>query len=298
MPEVKANGVTLHYDDTGPRDAPVIMLVMGLAAQMILWPDAMVAALVARGFRVIRFDNRDIGLSEKLDHLGTPKLPWLFLKARLGLRLRTPYSLDDMAADTVGLMDALGIAKAHIVGASMGGMIAQLVAANHSDRVLTLTSIMSTSGERDLPRPDPAILRLMMRKRPASDDRDALIAAGIAIYAAIGTPGSMTPEERRALVAATIDRGYTATGPARQMAAIVANGSRSAKLARIAVPTLVIHGALDRLVPPEGGRDTARRIPGAKLEIVDNMAHDLPPAALPKIVDLIATHASQAQAGE
>ena len=291
MPEVKANGVTLHYDDHGPADAPVILLVMGLGAQMILWPDAMVDALVARGFRVVRFDNRDIGLSEKFGHVPPPNPLWVLAKKALRLPTGVPYTLADMAADTVGLMDTLGIAKAHVVGASMGGMIAQLVAARYPQRVLTLTSIMSTSGARGLPQAEPQVRKALLRPRPTTGDREAMIDAGVHVFEMIGSPGG-DPVQRREAVARTIDRSYYPAGAQRQLAAIIASGSRVADLPNVKAPTLVIHGAIDRLVPLEGGADTVRRIPGARLETIDGMAHDLPPHALPKIVDLIATHAS------
>ncbi len=288
---VQANGVTLAYDDQGPRDAPVILLVMGLGAQLIFWPDAMVEGLVAKGFRVVRFDNRDIGLSTKFDHVLPPHPLKVIIRKAIGLNPGVPYRLEDMAKDAVALMDALGIAKAHVVGASMGGMIAQLMAARFPDRVATLTSIMSTSGARGLPGPTPELRKALMRRRKTRGPREELIAEGITMYELIGSPGG-DPETRRNLITRAFDRNFAPAGTRRQLAAIIASGSRADELPKIKAPTLVIHGAIDKLVHPEGGADTARRIPGARLETIANMAHDLPPHALPQIVDLIATHAS------
>ena len=288
---VQANGVTLAYDDRGPAEGPVILLVMGLGAQLIFWPEVMVDALVAKGFRVIRFDNRDIGLSTKFDHVRPPNPLWVMAKAALRLPTGVPYKLEDMAQDTVSFMDALSIERAHIVGASMGGMIAQLVAARYPDRVLTLTSIMSTSGARGLPQASTELRRALIRPRPKTGDEAALIDAGVAMYGLIGSPGG-DPVARRELITRAYRRSYAPAGVQRQLAAIIASGSRIADLPNIKARTLVIHGSIDQLVPPEGGADTARRIPGARLEIIDNMAHDLPAHALPKVVDLIAAHAA------
>jgi len=294
MPTIAANGIELFYEDAGDPAAPAIVLVMGLAAQMIFWPDAMVAGLVERGFRVIRFDNRDIGLSTHLSHLGRPSRLQYGL-ALLGLPAGLSYGLRDMARDVVGLLDGLNIDRAHVVGASMGGMIAQTLAADHGGRVRSLTSIMSTSGRRGLPGPSPALRNQLMRPRPVGD-RDAAINAGVALYAAIGGvgPDGRDPGELRALLARAYDRNSDAAGAARQLGAIIADGSRVARLKRIRAPTLVIHGAADPLVPLAGGEDTAARIAGARLEVIPGMAHDLPPAHVPRITALIADHAAAA----
>jgi pimeloyl-ACP methyl ester carboxylesterase len=290
--KVGANGITLAYESFGPDDAPVILLIMGLGAQLVLWPDAMVEALVARGFRIVRFDNRDIGLSTHLSDRKPPNPLLLMAASALRLPVSVPYKLADMAADSIALMDALRIGRAHVVGASMGGMIAQLVAARYPNRVQTLTSIMSTSGARGLPGPAPELRKVLLR-RPFKGSREQLIELGTDVFEAIGSDG-VPREERRAIVARAFDRSYDPAGVRRQLAAIVASGSRAADLPRIKAPTLVIHGSADRLVPPEGGADTARRVPGALLEMIEGMAHDLPRRYLPRIVDLIAEHARRA----
>ena len=292
MPTIPVNGIDLFYEDAGDRAAPAIVLVMGLAAQMIFWPDTMVEGLVARGFRVIRFDNRDIGLSTHLNQFRRPSRLQYGL-ALLGLPAGLPYGLRDMALDTVGLLDGLSIDRAHIVGASMGGMIAQNLAALHGQRVRSLTSIMSTSGRRGLPGPSRDLRDRLMRPRPVGD-REAAIDAGIDLYAAIGGVGASgrDPADLRTLLGRAYDRNSDAAGAARQLGAIIADGSRVERLKRIRVPTLVIHGATDPLVPAAGGEDTATLIPGAKLEIIPGMGHDLPPAVVPRITDLIASHAA------
>jgi pimeloyl-ACP methyl ester carboxylesterase len=293
MPSAKANGLEIAYEDAGPADAPVILLVMGLGAQLVFWPDALVAGLVERGFRVVRFDNRDVGLSTHLRHHKPPSRLRL-AAGLLGLPVAMPYTLRDMARDTVGLLDALGIARAHVVGASMGGMIAQNLAADHAGRVLSLTSIMSTSGRRGLPGPTPELRRMMFQRRPVGS-RDAAIDMGSRMLAAFAAPGPIHDEaERRAAVAVAYDRGFDPDGTARQFGAIVADGSRIERLKRIRVPTLVIHGRGDPLVPLPAGVDTAAHIRGARLEIIEGMGHDLPSAAIPRLVDLIASHAASA----
>lgn len=290
MPTVPANRITIAYEDHGPHDAPPVLLVMGLGGQLTLWPIEFVDALVARGLRVIRFDNRDIGLSTKFDQAGVPNIKWLLLKSLIGLPVSVPYRLSDMADDAIGLLDALGIARAHIVGASMGGMIAQHIAARHAERTLSLTSIMSTTGNRRLPRADPQAMR-MLTGRPASGDRDALIAFGISVARTIGSPAYPASEERlRHRVSSDFDRSYSPAGFARQTAAIIADGDRRPLLRRITAPTLVIHGDADPLVPVAGGHDTAAHIAGARLHIIPGMGHDLPLELVDELADQIAAH--------
>jgi len=291
---VSANGVQLAYDEFGAPDAPVILLIMGLGTQMIAWPESFCEALAARGYRVIRFDNRDIGLSEKMENAQSPSLVKLLLKSKLGLSSKVPYRLQDMALDTVGLLDALDIDSAHLVGASMGGMIAQLVAGEFPYRTLSLTSIMSTSGHRSLPGADRKV-SLHMLKRPSSDASEDLEDYTMRTYRLIGSPGfPPTDEVLLNKIKRSFKRSYYPPGYGRQMAAIVASGDRVASLKKIVAPTLVIHGKADLLVPVEGGMDTARRIAGARLELFEGMGHDLPEALLPKFAELITSHADAA----
>ena len=292
MPHVAANGIELYYEEQGDPAAPPLLLIMGLGTQMIAWPDAFVAGLVAAGFRVIRFDNRDIGLSTDLKDAPAPGIVWTAAAVRFGLPVRVAYSLTDMAADTVGLMDALGIDRAHVVGASMGGMIAQLVAANHPDRVLSLTSIMSSSGARGLPGPTPALRRRLLTRRPRNATRDQLIASTEQTLEMISFPDPARPADAfRTAAAAAIDRSYNPLGLRRQLLAIIADGSRVKRLASVRAPTLIVHGRADPLVPLAAGKDLVQHIPGARLEIIDYMAHDLPPSQTDRLVTLIAAHA-------
>lgn len=291
MPQIGANGITLEYEDFGDKAAPPLLLVMGLGAQLTLWPIELVEALVERGFRVIRYDNRDIGLSHKMEGAKAPGMVRHILMKRLGLNPRVPYTLADMAADGVGLLDALGIDKAHIVGASMGGMIAQHIAFSHPERVLTLTSIMSTTGNPKLPAAQKQALDVLT-KRPASMAETVLVEHGIKIGRTIGSPGYPADEEwLRANVTRDFRRSFYPAGMPRQLAAIIADGDRRGRLSRVRAPTLVIHGEGDPLVPVEGGRDTAAHIPDARLKTIPGMGHDLPLALVNEIADAIAEHA-------
>ena len=294
MPKVKANGVELHYEDHGPTDAPAILLVMGLGAQMIAWPDEFVHGLVGKGFRVIRYDNRDVGMSQRMEQAATPNLVWSMLKARFGLPLGVGYTLSDMAKDGIGLLDALDVERAHVVGASMGGMIVQLMAANHRERLLSMTSIMSSSGAPGLPGPRADIRRGMMANRPSGADRDAAVAFGAALVKSFSYPDPARPENAHAeMTGLAFDRGYYPIGTRRQLLAIIADGSRVERLKTITTPTLVIHGGADPLGPTDGSVDIARHVPGARLEIIDEMAHDLPPSQVDRMVGLITDHAAR-----
>jgi pimeloyl-ACP methyl ester carboxylesterase len=289
--QTTANGITITFEDKGPRNAPAILLVMGLGGQLTLWPDEFVDALNAHGFRTIRYDNRDVGLSTRFDAAGVPNLKWMFVKAALGLPVRPAYTLSDMAADGMALLDHLGIARAHIVGASMGGMIAQHVAANWRDRVLSLTSVMSTTGNRRLPRARKEAMQVLAN-RPMSGDPEDMIAYSINAARVIGSPGYPAVEERlHRRVRSDFERGWYPQGVARQMAAIVADGDRRPMLKRITAPTLVIHGEDDPLVPVAAGRDTAANIAGARLMTIPGMGHDLPLALVDTLADAIAEHA-------
>ena len=295
MPNIRANNIDIYYEENGPADAPVILLVMGLGAQMIAWPDEFIHGLVSKGYRVIHYDNRDVGLSQRMDGAKTPNLVWTMLKARFGLPVRVPYTLTDMAADGIGLLDALGIDKAHVAGASMGGMIVQLMAANHRERLLSMTSIMSSSGKPGLPGARADIQKNFMVKRPPDASRDDAVAFGTELVRSFSYPDPARPENAHAeMTAQAFDRGYYPVGTRRQLLAIIADGSRVERLKKITTPTLVVHGGADPLVPKEGSEDIARHIPGARLEIIDEMAHDLPPSQVGRMVDLIAGHAKQA----
>ncbi|MBK9003186.1 MAG: alpha/beta fold hydrolase [Sphingomonadales bacterium] len=293
MPKVSANGIELYYEDNGPADAPVILLVMGLGTQMIAWPDALIEGLVAKGFRVIHYDNRDVGLSTHLNGAQAPSLLWTMIASRFGLPLNLPYRVRDMAADGVRLLDALGIEKAHIVGASMGGMIVQHIAATYADRVRSMTSIMSSSGARGLPGPDAEIRKRLMTRRPANPTRDEAIQLGVEAIRQISYPDPARASDAFEVMAArAFDRAYDPAGFRRQLLAIIADGSRVDMLKRIKVPTLVVHGKADRLVPWQCSEDIARHITGARFELIDEMAHDLPPSQVDRMVELIAGHAA------
>jgi len=297
MASVNTNGITLEYEALGDEGAPVMLLIMGLGMQLVSWPDSFCQLLVQRGFRVLRFDNRDCGLSQKMDSLGNPRLLRAMIRARLGLPVRAPYSLDDMARDTVGLLDALGIGSAHVVGASMGGMIAQLVAASRPDRVLTLTSIMSSTGARYLPQAKSRVQRQLLRRPMDPTNVESVTDHLVGMFTMIGSPGYPTPpDELRQRIRRSVERGYHPAGVARQLAAIIANGDRSALLRNIACPTLVIHGKDDPLVPYACGVDTAVKIPNSRLALIDGFGHDFPPQLYERLGDLIASHALKAHA--
>ena len=290
-----ANGLELAYDERGDASAPAILLIMGLATQMIAWPESFCDQLAASGFRVIRFDNRDIGLSTKIENAPKVRLASVLFKTVLGRKVTSPYSLDDMAADAVGLLDALDIADAHIVGASMGGMIAQIVAARYPERVRSLVSIMSSSGDPKLPRSKRKVNAAMFGRRPRPDDREQVIRFNMKLHRTIASPAYPMPARAlRKKVEAAIDRSYYPDGALRQFAAIMANGSRVELLKTITAPALVIHGAEDPLVPVAAGRDTAEHIPDAALEVIAGMGHDFPAPLVPRIADSIVQHCQSA----
>lgn len=297
MPLIKANGIDIFYDEFGKKTDPALLLIMGLGTQMTAWSEDFCGQLADQGFRVIRFDNRDIGLSQKMEKGPKYNLPWAFIKARLGWTVQSPYSLEDMAADAIGLLDALKIDRAHIVGASMGGMIGQIVAAKYPDRCLSFTSIMSTSGARGLPGPSAKAMAGLREKRPPVNDRQANIEFGVKIVGSLAGSGyPPQQDELRAYITRAYDRSVYPAGFIRQMLAILANGSRERLLETITVPTLVLHGEDDPLVPVEGGRDTARLIKGSKLETIPGWGHDLPTALAPRLVSSISAHAKSAVA--
>ena len=287
MPQARANGITLEYDIHGPASGEPALLIMGLGAQMTRWPLPFVEMLAERGLRVIRFDNRDVGLSERIESGGVPDLTKVIGAMMQGQKPDVPYLLDDMAADAVGLLDALGIARAHVVGASLGGMVAQLVAADYPDRVLSLTSIMSTTGNRELPPAKPEAMAVLNNRGPdPTVDLDGYLAHAVTGARAIGSPGY--PADDAGVRERSLNdfrRSYYPLGFARQYAAAAASADRRPKLAGITAPTVVIHGDADPLVPVEGGRDTAASVPGAELRIVPGMGHDFPPALYETIAD-------------
>jgi proline iminopeptidase len=296
MSSFEVNGLKIEYEALGRPADPAIVLIMGLGMQLIAWPEAFCEGLVARGFRVIRFDNRDSGLSGKFHLKKQPNLMLAFASAWLGLPVRAPYTLGDMAADTAGLLDALGIARAHIVGASMGGMIAQVFAARYPQRTLSLTSIMSSSGNKKVSRAKKEAMQALLSRPADPKDPDSVIEHLVGVFGVIGSPGYPAEHhELRQRIGRSVRRSYYPAGTARQLLAILASGDRRRLLAKIEAPTLVIHGADDPLVPVEAGQDTARHIRGARLSIIPGMGHDLPAVLLPDLVEAIAAHCRQAQ---
>ncbi len=283
MPTVDVNDIEICYESFGPDDAPPLLLVMGLGAQLTLWSPGFVSELLERGFRVIRFDNRDVGLSTKTAG-DPPDVMALYAKAMAGQPVDAPYTLSTMADDAVGLLDALDIPAAHVVGASMGGMIAQMIAIEHADRVLSLTSIMSTTGASDIGQPDPEAMMALLTPPPT--DRDGAIAATVDTSRIIG--GSLfDADEARARAAEAYDRCFNPAGPAFHIAAIAATGDRTDRLGSVQAPTLVIHGREDPLVTLSGGEATATAIPGADLLVLGKMGHDMPRSYWPQIADAI-----------
>jgi pimeloyl-ACP methyl ester carboxylesterase len=290
---IQANGIQLAYEEFGDQDRPVILLIMGLATQMIAWPLDFCRGLTEQGYRVIRFDNRDIGLSEKMEGQSVPGILKLAAYSRFNLPLQVPYNLRDMARDAIGLLDALDIEAAHVVGASMGGMIAQLMAGLYPYRVLSLTSIMSTSGRRSLPGADPKVALHMVR-RPAASDPVAVQKHAMRTWRLIGSPDYQPSDEAlREKLQLSVNRSFYPAGHTRHMAAIMASGDRIEVLKKIIAPTLVIHGKEDALVPVSGGIDTAKHVKNSTLELFDGMGHDLPAQLLPRFVELIAAHAGK-----
>lgn len=297
MAKLEANGLQLEYDTFGEAGADPLLLIMGLGTQMIAWPPDFCETLAQAGHFVIRFDNRDVGLSTKLDGVKAPGPIRFLLHRFFGWPLGAPYDLQDMADDAVGVLNALGISAAHVVGASMGGMIAQLIAVSHPDRVKTLTSLMSSSGDPDLPGPRPEVRKHLFSGRPKSNQMEDLVPyVRRSFKLLMGSEYARTDEELTPLIVESLERSHYPAGFKRQLAAIVADGSRVERLSRIEAPTLVIHGKDDPLIPAEAGFSTALHIRGAKLELIDGMGHDLPPAVLPRIASMIVEHAGSRRA--
>jgi pimeloyl-ACP methyl ester carboxylesterase len=274
----------------------VVLLVMGLGLQLVSWPPQLVQALRDAGYRVIRFDNRDVGLSQHFDHLGVPNLLWQSLKHRVGLPVRAPYALHDMAGDAFGVLDALGVHKAHVVGISMGGMVAQRMALAAPGRVLSLTSVMSSSGARWLPGPKAHVLRALM-SRPAGTSEGAIVDHFMQLYRVIGSPGFPANDDLlRERITHSVRRSFHPAGTARQLAAVAADTRRASELSRIRLPTLVVHGKADPLVPFACGVDTARRIPTARMMAVEGMGHDLPSGVVECLLMALVPHLQLASA--
>ncbi len=289
MARAKANGIEIEYETFGSRQDPALLLIMGLGAQLTLWPESLCEGLAGQGFFVVRYDNRDVGLSTDFDEAGLPNLMDAFAKLMKGETVDAPYLLSDMAADAIGLLDALGIDRAHMVGGSMGGMIAQVIAATHPTRTRSLVSIMSTSGRYGLPAGKPEAVA-MLSAQPEGTEREQLIAHGIKLRTVISGPGYPTdPAAMRALVERNVDRRYYPPGAARQYLAIMASGPRVDLLKTVKVPTLVLHGEDDPLLPVECGRDVAALVPGAKIETFPGWGHDVPEQMVPKLVSSISS---------
>ena len=293
MARVRANGIELEYDTFGAESGRPLLLIMGLGSQSLLWDEGFCEALAERGHFVVRYDNRDVGLSSKLDHAGVPNVMALMLGGPSAAPV--PYTLDDMADEAAGLLGALGLGATHVCGASMGGMIAQTLAIRHGARVRSLVSIMSSTGNPNLPQAQPEAMAVLTAPPPA--DRAGALDAAVRTWRTIGSPGFPFDEAKiRARAGRMFDRSFHPDGVARQLAAIIAHGSRVEKLRDVKAPTLVIHGAADPLVPLAGGEDTARAIPGAELLVIEGMGHDLPEGAWPRIVGAISEHTAKAEA--
>jgi pimeloyl-ACP methyl ester carboxylesterase len=285
--KVKVGEIEIIYDTFGDSTAPSMLLVTGLGDQMIAWDEEFCCELAAQGYWVIRYDNRDAGLSTKFDEAGMPDIPALMQ----GKMIETPYLLRDMADDGVGLLDALGVESAHVVGLSMGGMIVQEIAIHHPQRVRTMTSIMSSTGNPELPPAKPEAMALLTE--PAPTARLDYIEGSVRIARILSGPGFPADEDRiRKKAGDVFDRGLSPAGMTRQLAAIIGSGSRKDALKSVTVPALVIHGDADPLVPVEAGIDTADAISGATLFIIKGMGHSLPPAVWPQIVAAIVHHAA------
>lgn len=296
MPQVASNGIEIAYEDHGHTDDPVLLMVHGLSMPLAAWPPALIEALVAMRFRVVTFDNRDIGWSQRFDHAEIPSIIVQGFRRIVGLPVKSPYHLTDMMRDTEGLLDALNIDSAHVVGVSMGGMISQLLTIHAPQRVKSLTSIMSTTGNRKLPGPSNAVTRHLLRG-PSGPSPEEGFAYSRKMWRLIGSPAYRKSDQEMDLFLQRIfDRGITVEGRARQTLAILAAASRVPELKKINTPTLVIHGEEDPLVPVACGHDTARSIPGARITTIAGMGHDLPDALIPRFTDLIARHATTVEA--
>jgi pimeloyl-ACP methyl ester carboxylesterase len=292
MPHAAVNGIELYYETFGYPDDPPLLLIMGLGGHAVAWPEEFCEGFVDRGFFVIRFDNRDVGLSTmfegEIDLLGTAAA------VATGQPIAAPYRLADLAADAAGLLDHLDLEAAHVMGVSMGGMVAQTLAINHAERVLTLTSVMSTTGEAEVGQPSPEAMTLLLQV--PDPGRDGAVANALKWSKVIGSPDLRDEDRVRELAGRQYDRNPRADGVGRQLLAILASGDRADGLRQLATPTLVIHGTADKLIAPSGGERTAELIPEARLELLEGMGHDLPVPLWATIIELVTRHASQAAA--
>ena len=294
MAQAKTNGIQIEYETFGDVSDRPLLLIIGFNGQMIWWDDELCKDLAERGHYVIRFDNRDVGLSTKFEEAGKPDFKKIFGKIMKGEKISTPYTLDDMADDAVGLLDALGIQRAHICGMSMGGMIAQTIAIRHPSRVLSLISIYSNTGNPELPQPKPAAMQVLVTSPPS--EREAYIEYQLGVRKTISGPGFPVDEKWvRKIMAQSYDRCFYPQGTGRQLLAILTQIDRRSALALVKAPALVIHGTDDPLVPVEGGKDTAKAIPGSELMLIEGMGHDIPHGgAWPRIVEAITVHTKKA----
>ena len=292
---ISVRSVGIEVDDQGPASGEPLLLIMGLGMQLTGWPDALVQRLVSHGFRVIRIDNRDAGLSQSFDHHGVPSLLAATLRYALHLPVASPYKVRDMADDALGVLDALKLERAHVCGASMGGMIAQQMAVRHPQRVKSLTLIMTSSGSRRLPGPTLKVRGAMISRPEDANNVQSIIEHYVKLYKLIGSPGYPADDaylyER---LGQSVRRSYRPQGTARQMVAIAADGNRSPLLGAIKVPTQIIHGKDDPLVPVEAGHDLAKKIAGAELDVISGMGHDLPAPLWPRFVAGITSAAGRA----
>lgn len=287
---IQANGIAIEVDDAGSPNDPVVLLIMGLGMQLTAWPQPLVDDLVRRGRRVVRLDNRDAGLTQSFEAHGTPNVVWAALRHAMGLTINAPYRIADMAADAVAVLDALGIEQAHVVGASMGGMIAQHIAAKHAARVSRLTLMMTTPGARHLPQASPRVRAALLDRRGANaKDIETVIERYVRLFGLIGSPAYPSdPAMLRERLRASIERAHQPSGVMRQLVAVAADGDRSAMVRGILVPTHIIHGAADPLIPLAAGQALHQLIPGATLETIEGMGHDLPRELWPRFAEAFA----------
>ena len=294
--QIQSNGLTFEVESKGSKNAPAVLLTMGLGMQLTAWPEALVDALLDAGYRVICYDNRDIGLSSHLDHLGLPNMMWALLKAKLGLAIRAPYPLQDMANDALGILDAMGVKQAHVIGVTMGGMISQRIAITAPDRIFSLTSVMSSSGAPRLPEARPEVVRAMLA-RPKSTRVEDIVDHTVRLFKLIGSPGFAQDEaQMRERFKKAVLRAYHPVGVSRQLLAIVSDTKRYRSLSDIQCPSLVIHGTDDPLVPMACGKDTAHRIKNARFVPIQGMGHDWPPGVTDLLCAHIVPHLKQASA--
>jgi pimeloyl-ACP methyl ester carboxylesterase len=293
--QLSANGIAIEVDDQGPASAEPLLLIMGLGMQLVAWHDGLVQQLLAQGFRVIRFDNRDAGLSQSFDALGVPNLALTSMQHLLHLPVRSPYSLADMAADAAGVLDALGLRRAHVCGASMGGMIAQHLALQRPEMVKSLTLMMTNSGARSLPGPSMKVRQALLTRPADPKNQASVIEHFYKLYRLIGSPGYPASEAwLRQRITASVQRSLRPRGVLRQLSAIAADTQRARLIGAIGAPTLILHGEADPLVPVAAAHDLARRIPGARLDLIPGMGHDLPEPLWPRFVAGIQQTAARA----